>query len=176
MAVYVDDILFTGNNEQELNKLKQFLDVEFEIKDLGHLSFFLGMEILREPTGLVISQHKFSLELLTEFSCLDLSPVNSPLAPNHKLFAGVSPHLSNPSFYRQLLCKLNFLTHTRSNLSFVVQYLSQFMKDCRSPHMDAAMHCLRYLLNDPGLGLFVTSSPSFDFLLFVTPIRGINLS
>lgn len=51
----MDDILLTGNNEDDLHALKLFLDTEFKIKDLGHLHYFLGTEALRESTGMIIS-------------------------------------------------------------------------------------------------------------------------
>lgn len=53
--MYVDDTVMTGDNEEELQKLKQFLSKQFEIKDLGKLKYFLGMEIAK---GIAISQRK----------------------------------------------------------------------------------------------------------------------
>lgn len=64
LIVYVDDIVMTGDNEEELQKLKQFLSKQFEIKDLGKLKYFLGMEIARSSKGIAISQRKYVLDLL----------------------------------------------------------------------------------------------------------------
>jgi hypothetical protein len=49
LAVYVDDIIITGDDEREIIQLKENLSKEFEAKDLGQLRYFLGIEIARNP-------------------------------------------------------------------------------------------------------------------------------
>ena len=56
LIVYVDDIVLTGNHQEEMRRLKQLLAKEFEIKDLGHLRYFLGMEVSRSSLGILVSQ------------------------------------------------------------------------------------------------------------------------
>lgn len=66
LIVYVDDIIITGNNEAETERLKNKLATEFEIKDLGLLRYFLGMEVVRNRSGITISQRKYVLDILKE--------------------------------------------------------------------------------------------------------------
>jgi Reverse transcriptase (RNA-dependent DNA polymerase) len=79
ILVYVDDIIFTGNNNKEIEIVKQYLKNEFDIKDLGKLSYFLGIEIAYSTKGLFLSQRKYVLDLLKETEKLGAKPANTPM-------------------------------------------------------------------------------------------------
>jgi len=166
LAVYVDDILVTGNNEAEINSLKSFLDDTFKIKDLGEVHYFLGIEVLHTDHGLLLTQRKFTTELLQEFGCNTARSVVCPLDYNTKLHSDEGEALNNPTQYRRLIGKLNFLTNTRPDIAFAVQHLSQFLQLPRQPHMKAALHVLQYLKTEPALGILLSNSPSFDLLAY----------
>ncbi|GAU44272.1 hypothetical protein TSUD_133180 [Trifolium subterraneum] len=83
-----------------------------------------------------------------------------------KYFLGFELHkssgtpLSDPTAYRRLLGRLLYLTHTRPNISYVVSKLSQFLDSPTDAHMIAGLHILIFLKNNPGQGLFFSSSSS----------------
>jgi Reverse transcriptase (RNA-dependent DNA polymerase) len=64
VLVYVDDLIITGNNQLEIDRVKRDLKNKFDIKDSGKLKYFLGIEIAHSPKGLFISQRKYTLDLL----------------------------------------------------------------------------------------------------------------
>ena len=66
LIVYVDDIIVTGDDEDEINSIKKRLATEFEVKDLGLLRYFLGIEVARSSYGIVLSQRKYVLNLLSD--------------------------------------------------------------------------------------------------------------
>ncbi|XP_019236846.1 PREDICTED: uncharacterized protein LOC109217072 [Nicotiana attenuata] len=103
VAVYVDDVIVTGTHQEEIDSLKSFLHETFKIKDLGRLHYFLGMEVLYKEDGELISQRKFTVDLLKEFECTQYSSLTSPLDPSTKLKANESPLLIDPSNYRKLV-------------------------------------------------------------------------
>ncbi|KAL0550799.1 hypothetical protein IC582_009862 [Cucumis melo] len=72
LIVYVDDIVLTRDDQTEISQLKQRMGDEFEIKDLGNLKYFLGMEVARSKEGISVSQRKYTLDLLTEQVCWDV--------------------------------------------------------------------------------------------------------
>ncbi|KAK9044876.1 hypothetical protein V6N11_058767 [Hibiscus sabdariffa] len=84
LIVYVDDIILTGDDEMEISNFKKFLNKEFEIKDLGKLRYFLGMEVARSKDKLVINQRKYVLDLLKETGFLGCKPVDTPMEANLK--------------------------------------------------------------------------------------------
>lgn len=145
LAVYVDDIIVSGD---DLDDISAFLNSQFHIKDLVVLNYFLGIEVFSSDAGLLLHQKKFITNLLTDFGCDVVSPITCPLDLSVKLKANMGSPLPNPESYRSLVGKLNFLTHTQPDLSFVVQHLSQFLQ------MQAALHLLRYLKGTSTMGIF----------------------
>lgn len=124
LVVYVDDILLAGDDIEEMNSLKAFLDAQFKIKDLGDVHYFIVLEVNKTSHGFLINQHKYTKELIAEFHCSDCSSVITPLELNSKLLPNFGILLSDPSHFWRFVGKLNFLQHTRPDISFSIQYLS----------------------------------------------------
>ncbi|KAD5962055.1 hypothetical protein E3N88_13528 [Mikania micrantha] len=153
LVVYVDDIIVTGDDEVGITELKQFLQSKFKISDLGRLRYFLGIEVSRSSQGILLSQRKYVLDMLSECGLLGCKPVDSPMLPTRKLLPEDGSPLKDPEKYRRLVGKLNYLTVTRPDISFVVSVLSQFMAIPYTGHWDAALRVIRYLKTTPGLGI-----------------------
>ncbi|KAK2971090.1 hypothetical protein RJ640_000453 [Escallonia rubra] len=85
ILIYVDDILLTGNDLQEIERLKKFLLKRFRIKDLGDLKYFLGIEFSRSKKGIFMSQRKYAVDILQDSGLLGVRPDKFPMEQNLKL-------------------------------------------------------------------------------------------
>lgn len=100
ILVYVDDILVTGSNLPLVNKFIATLASRFFIKDLGHISYLLGIEATRSSAGLHLMQHKYILDLLAKTKMEDAKPVSTPMATHRKLtLSSGALLLLNPTDY-----------------------------------------------------------------------------
>ncbi|CAM8951545.1 unnamed protein product [Rhodiola kirilowii] len=154
LIVYVDDIILTGDDLQEMIRLKQSLAKEFEIKDLGQLKYFLGMEIARSKRGIVVTQRKYILDLLKETGMSGCKPADTPTEPNVKLGDVKDGVPVDKGRYQRLVGKLIYLSHTRPDIAFAVSLVSQFMHCPCEEHLEAVYRIIRYLKSTPGKGLF----------------------
>jgi hypothetical protein len=110
LVVYVDDIIITGDDEQGIKYLKENLSKEFEVKDLGQLKYFLGIEVARSPPGIVLSQRKYVLDLLNETCMIGCRPASTPIDSNHKLCAECGDPV-NKERYQRLVGRLIYLSY-----------------------------------------------------------------
>jgi hypothetical protein len=134
--------------------VKNYLKNEFDIKDLGKLKYFLGIEIAySKEKGLFLSQRKYVLDLLNETGKLGAKPANTPMEPNKKLYLDEGELLKDIGQYQRLVGKLIYLTVTRPDISFAVSLVSQFMHAPRTTHLEAVDRILRYLKKSPGQGI-----------------------
>ena len=153
LIVYVDDIILTGDYKEELESLKHYLSKEFEIKDLGNLKYFLGMEIARSKHGIFVSQRKYVLDLLTETGMLGCKPASTPMDSNKKVGSRLNKKPVDKGRYQRLVGRLIYLSHTRPDIGFAVSVVSQYMNNPIEEHMEAVTRILRYLKLNPGKGL-----------------------
>ncbi|KAL6311200.1 hypothetical protein AAG906_000335 [Vitis piasezkii] len=79
LIVYVDDMVVTGNDPKERKTLQNYLSIEFEMKDLGSLKYFLGIEVSRSSEGIFLSQRKYALDLLQETGMSGCQLINTPI-------------------------------------------------------------------------------------------------
>ncbi|KAL0533373.1 hypothetical protein IC582_030192 [Cucumis melo] len=93
---------------------------EFEIKDLGNLKYFLGMEVTISKEGISVSQRKYTLDLLTETGMLGCRPADTPIEFNCKLGNSDDQVPVDKEQYQPLVSKLIYLSHTRLDISFAV--------------------------------------------------------
>ena len=158
----MDDIILTGPNLSLLHEVQATLNTRFSLKTLGRLKYFLGFEIAKSPEGLVLSQRKYTIQLLQEQGYIGSKPCKTPMDPKVKLDDQNGEPLTDPSSYRQLIGKFLYLTLSRPDITYAVHTLSQFMSAPRTPHLQAAHHLLRYLKRHPGQGLFYSASSSLQ--------------
>ncbi|WKA05326.1 hypothetical protein VitviT2T_023300 [Vitis vinifera] len=153
LIVYVDDMVVTGNDPKERKALQNYLSKEFEMKDLGHLKYFLGIEVSRSSEGIFLSQRKYALDLLQETGMSGCQPVNTPIEEGLKLCVEPNQVSTDKGRYQRLVGRLMYLAHTRPDLAYALSVVSQYMHNPREQHMNAVMRILRYLKNAPGKGI-----------------------
>ena len=133
LVEYVDDIVITSSDFKGILSLKSFLHSQFHIKDLGILKYFLGVEVMRRKRGILLSQRKYVLDLLSETWKLGVKPCSTPMTPNVQI-TKEGDLFENLERYKRLVGKLNYLTVTCPNISYSVSVLSQYMSSPTISH------------------------------------------
>ena len=132
---------------------KRNLAAEFEMKDLGMIHYFLGMEVWQNVDGISLGQGKYAIEILKRFGMMDCKAMTTPMALNLKLLSDASSEAVDATMYRPMIGSLMYLTNTRPNICFFMNTLSQFLIDPRHVHLTATKHILRYLKGTIDYGL-----------------------
>ncbi|KAL6321050.1 hypothetical protein AAG906_012034 [Vitis piasezkii] len=134
ILVYVDDIILTGNDNTMVHKFMQLLAHQFSLKDLRHLSYFLGMEVIPNDHGILLSQQSYIVYLFTRTKMMDAKPVHTPLPTTPPITLHSGSSLKDPTKYRTIVGSLQYLLITQPNIAFAVNKLSQYMHKPTTEH------------------------------------------
>jgi hypothetical protein len=149
IVIYVDDLILVCNDQNKLLQIKEEWSQKFEMKDLGELHFFLGMEVQRnrDERLLRINQIKYLKEILKRFRMEDCKPIGIPLDPKVKLQRNANRNdESKECPYQQAVGSLMYaMLCTRPNLAYPISVLSQHVANLNIEHWMAVKRIFRYL-------------------------------
>ncbi|KAK9705144.1 hypothetical protein RND81_07G036200 [Saponaria officinalis] len=136
VLVYVDDLIITGDDEREIHQIWSNLSVRFQMKELGELKHFLGLEIDRTKDVIFLCQQKYAHDVLENFGLLDCKPVSTPT--------------EDVTMYRQLVGSLIYVTLPRPDIAY-------FKSD-----LEAIRRILRYVKGSIDHGILYPTTEVFD--------------
>lgn len=158
VLIYVDDILVTGSNTSYITGLISLLSTHFAMKDLGNLSYFLGIEVVSHQDSLILSQTKYDVDLLLKAGMHDCKPTFSPSSVKPSSVDSDVP-FEDPSWYRTVVGSLQYLTLTRPEIAFAVNVACQHMHAPMQSHYAAVKRILRYIKGSLHQGLLFVPGP-----------------
>ncbi|GMI65421.1 cysteine-rich RLK (RECEPTOR-like protein kinase) 8 [Hibiscus trionum] len=165
--IYVDDIIVVGDNFTEVNFVIGDINDEFSLNDFGQLSFFLGMKVLQFSIGMLLSQKKYIVDLLTRTNMLGSTPTPILMVVTHKLKANDGQPFSYIQLYRSTVGGLQYVTLTRLDILYVVNKVSQYINHPHDTHWRAVKRILRYLNRTVDHGIVFSSSSPLNLVCYV---------
>lgn len=105
------------------------------MKDLELMHCFLVLEVWQGPNEIMLSQGKYTLEILKRFGMLDCKPMSTPMETIMKKLSACAKKFNfvNAIEYRQLIGSLMYLVNTRLDICYAINALSKFMN--KSKHV-----------------------------------------
>jgi len=162
LAVYIDDMLIAGSSMEEINRLKQQLAENFEMKDLGLAKQILGMRILRNRLEGILKfpQKKYIHKLLDRFYLEDSKTRNTPLGSHLKFSKKQYLHTDEEKCYMSRVpyasvvgSLMYVMVCTRPDIAHAIGVVNRFLSNPAKEHWECVKWILRYLKGTSGMCL-----------------------
>ena len=147
IGLYVDDILIAGQDLNRINEIKKELSRHYELKDLGQMKSFLGVEIDQRPNGdIFLSQLKYTQKIIDDFSMSKCNPIDTPASPDSRLIPMKEGEKVDIHQHQSAIGSLIYLsTKTHPDISFAVHQVSHHCHNPSKTHWTAVKRIIRYL-------------------------------
>ncbi|KAJ9545171.1 LOW QUALITY PROTEIN: hypothetical protein OSB04_024878 [Centaurea solstitialis] len=164
--IYVDDIIFGSTNSDMCTWFSDLMTTRFGMSMLRELSFFLGLQVLQKPDGILINQSKYIGDLLKRFHMATSSVAKTPMALGTLIGADPKGKPVDQKTYRAIIGSLLYLTASRPDIMFATCFCARFQANPKESHMMAVKRILRYLKGTPNRGLWYPKESGFELVAF----------
>ncbi|CAL5408817.1 unnamed protein product [Camellia sinensis] len=153
VCLYVDDLIYTGNDSAMFDAFKSSMMKEFAMTDLGMLHYFLGIEVIQSSDAIFLSQRKYAQDILAKFQLQHCNSVGTPIDLGLKLTKDPEGKKIDNILYKQMVGSLMYLTTTRPDIMHGVSLISRYMEHPTELHLLAAKRIFRYLKGTTNFGI-----------------------
>lgn len=165
VAVYVDDILIATETESKMKYVKTCLSRKFEVKDLGELTSFLGVQIKHDSNRIWIGQPGYVTRVLDKFGMTDAKPISTPVNVSSKLQTeSASPTVDQSQYQSAVGCLLHLSNWTRPDITFAVNSAAKYTSNPNKEHWIAVKRIFRYLKGTANYGINYVKDSSDDIV------------
>ncbi|CAL5423091.1 unnamed protein product [Camellia sinensis] len=153
VCLYVDDLIYTGNDSAMFDAFKSSMMKEFAMTDLGMLHYFLGIEVIQSSDAIFLSQRKYAQDILAKFQLQHCNSVGTPIDLGLKLTKDPEGKKIDNILYKQMVGSLMYLIITRPDIMHGVSLISRYMEHPTELHLLAAKRIFRYLKGTTDFGI-----------------------
>jgi hypothetical protein len=163
-VVYVDDIIFSCNNDKSSHKFAQEMSKEFEMSMIGEITFFLGLKITQSLKIMFITRSKYLKKIIKMFGMDESAHVSTPMRTNDKLNKeDESPYVYS-TLYKSMVGSLLYLTTSRPDIMQVVGMVEIFQSTPKESHVMVVKRIFRYLKDTSEIGLWYLRKKGFELI------------
>ncbi|GKC76180.1 putative ribonuclease H-like domain-containing protein, partial [Tanacetum coccineum] len=166
VQVYVDDIIFCSTKKSLCTKFEKIMHKKFQMRSMGELIFFLGLQVKQKEDGIFISQDKYVTEILMKSGFTDVKTASTPMETQKLLLKDEDGEEVNVHLYISMIGSLTYLTSSRPNIMFVVCACARYQVNLKVSHLHAVKRIFRYLKGQPKLGLWYPKDSPFDLVAY----------
>jgi hypothetical protein len=160
VQVYVDAIVFGGSPNSLVARFAEAMSREFEMRMMGELQFFLGLQIKQSKEGTFVHQAKYTKDIVRKVKKEDSKAMATPMSTTTALDADEEGEHVDQKEYRSMIGSLLYLTATRPNIQFSVCLCARFQVSPRTSYRQAVKRIFMYLRHTPDFGLSYSTSSS----------------
>ena len=154
IAVWVDDLFLACGSDASRLAVSADLSRRFKMDDRGPLSSYLSFQISRFNGDVFLCQSAYVQATLQRFGMADCNPASTPLPPGFVAAANTGAPAPRHKEYQERLGCLNWIQHSRPDITHAVNTLARFSSNPSSEHFAASSHLLRYLAGTISKGIF----------------------